>query len=84
MHHCNFCGNKNISSTTTEYTYKNEGSYLIVNHVPCQQCDYCGEKYFEARVLKQIEMEFFAIQKGKKSSHEISVPIEDFEQFRVA
>ena len=56
---------------------------------PCQsgaftRWSYCGEKYFEAKVLKQIEKEFFAIQNGKKIPHEISVPVEDFRKLQIA
>ena len=84
MKSCNFCGNKHIKQALTEYTYKKEEHYLIVNNVPCYQCEYCGEKYFEAKVVKQIEKEFFAIQNGKKIPQEISVPVEDFCKLQVA
>ena len=51
---------------------------MIFQNVPALQCEFCGEKYFEAKVLKQIEKEFIAIQNGKKVSKEISVAVEDF------
>jgi len=75
---CSFCGNKNIKDTFVEYTYKHDGKYMIFQNVPALQCEFCGEKYFEAKVLKQIEKEFIAIQNGKKVSKEISVAVEDF------
>ncbi len=75
---CSFCGNKNIKDTLVEYTYKHDGKYMIFQNVPALQCEFCGEKYFEAKVLKQIEKEFIAIQNGKKVSKEISVAVEDF------
>jgi len=75
---CSFCGNKNIKDTLVEYTYKHDGKYMIFKNVPALQCEFCGEKYFEAKVLKQIEKEFIAIQNGKKVSKEISVAVEDF------
>ncbi len=77
---CSFCGNKNIKKTLVEYTYKHDEKYMIFHNVPALQCEYCGEKYFDAKVLKQIENEFLAVQNGKKSTKEISVPVEDFDK----
>jgi YgiT-type zinc finger domain-containing protein len=81
MKHCNFCGNRNFKYTQTEYTYKHNGKYLLIESVPCQQCEYCGEKYFEAKVLKQIENEFSNIYSGgKKVNREIIIPTESFSE----
>jgi len=80
MKSCNFCGNKHIKNTLSEYTYKHDGNYMIFNNVPSLECEYCGEKYYEAKVLKQIEKEFFAVLNGKKVSKEIRVPVEDFSE----
>ena len=66
MKSCSFCGNKNIKAILTEYTFKHDGKYMIFNNVPSLQCEYCGEKYFESNILKQIESEFIAVQNGKK------------------
>jgi len=57
---------------------------MIFKNVPCSQCEYCGEKYFDAKVLKQIENEFIAVQNGKKAPKEILVPLEDFSKLDVA
>lgn len=65
MKHCSFCGNKHIRTLLTEYTYKHNGNYMIFNNVPSFRCEYCGEKYYESKVLKQIEREFIAVQNGK-------------------
>ena len=80
MQNCSFCGNENIKNSLVEYTYKHDGKYMIFHNVPALQCEYCGEKYFEAKVLKQIEKEFVAVQNGKKVSKEISVAVEDFDK----
>ena len=85
MKKCSFCGNKNIKNNTTEYTYKHNGKYLLINNVPCKQCEFCGEKYFEAKVLRQIEEEFLNIQSGKKKvSKELIIPFEDFTEMVIA
>ncbi len=82
MKTCNFCGNKNIKSIETEYTYNRDGKYFIISNVPCFKCEYCGEQYFNASVLKQIENEFLEINSGnKKANKEIVIPTENYHEF---
>ena len=52
---CVFCGHKDIQHSQTQYIYRHNDKFLIVNDVPCLQCTYCGEQYFEGYVLKNIE-----------------------------
>ncbi len=81
MEICHFCGNKNFVENHVQYTYQRNGKYIMVENVPCEQCEYCGEQYFEAKVLKQIEKEFEAIySKGKKVKKEIIIPVESFSE----
>ena len=76
---CHFCGNKNFKKTSVQYIYRHHQQLLIVDDVPCMQCEYCGEQYFEGNVLRQIEEEFNTIyKKGKKVKKELHVPIEHF------
>ena len=76
---CHFCGNKNFKETTVQYTYTHNGKYLIVDNVPCKQCEYCGEQYFKSDVLKSIENEFKQIHfHGKEVRKEIRVPVEQY------
>ncbi len=50
-----------------------------MNAVPCEECDFCGERYYEAATLKKIEHAFEEISRsGKKASKEINVPVEEF------
>lgn len=76
---CNFCGNKNYRMKKVQYIYRHDDKYLIVNDVPCEECEYCGEQYFKAQSLKKIEADFDKIYiSGKKPKKKIQVPIEDF------
>ena len=76
---CQFCGNRNFKEVLVSYTYKHKGKYLLVNDVPCKQCEYCGEQYFRADVLKSIEKEFNEIYlHGKKANRVIKVPVEQY------
>ena len=51
----------------------------MVNNVPCEECEYCGEQYFKGVDLEKIETDFRAIySSGKKVKREVAVPIEEF------
>ena len=79
MKSCNFCGNKNFSTGHTQYIYKRNNQFLIVNNVPCEECEFCGEQYFSAEVLKKIEKDFEAIHiSGHTGKWEIKVPVEEY------
>lgn len=80
---CHFCGNKHFKKTSVQYLYKHDDQFLIVNSVPCVQCEYCGEQYFEANVLKKIEEKFQDIHvHGKQAKKRVQVPIEQFTDFQ--
>jgi YgiT-type zinc finger domain-containing protein len=82
---CNFCGNKNFNAITTQYTYKRNGDFMIVDDVPCEQCEYCGEQYFRAKILKEIESEFNAIySNGKQATRTVTIPIESYAELAMA
>ena len=76
---CNFCGNKNFKEKRVQYVYKHNNQFLIVNNVPCEECEYCGEQYFKAEALKKIEKDFIDIYFSKKKTRrKINVPVEEF------
>ena len=76
---CHFCGNKNFKDNKVQYTYKRDNKYMIIDDVPCEQCEYCGEQYFEASVLKNIEAEFEVVHtKGKKVKKKVVIPVETY------
>ena len=78
---CHFCGNKNFTERHVQYIYQCDAQFLIINEVPCEQCEYCGEQYFQAKTLKQIEKEFeFIYRCGKKVEKELRVPVEQFSE----
>jgi len=81
---CYFCGHKHLVPRTVQYTYQRNGQLLLINDVPCEQCEYCGEQYFQAIVLKKIEQEFDLIyQQGKTVQKELRVPVEQFSEITV-
>ncbi len=76
---CNFCGNRNAKKTRTQYTYNHDGKWLVVDNVPCEQCEYCGEQYFSAKVLGKIEADFIAVHSARRKDRaEMVVPVETY------
>lgn len=76
---CNFCGNRNLSAKHTRYIHQQDGAMLIVEDVPCIECDYCGEQYFEIKTLKMIEADHLALAGHRKQpSRTLRVAVEDF------
>jgi hypothetical protein len=52
---------------------------MLFKNVPAEICDYCGERYYEAKVLKNIEKEFSEVlNHQKKPSREIVMPVEEY------
>ena len=79
MTQCSFCGNTKFLSKKVQYMYRKDDRMLLMNNVPCEECAFCGEQYFEARTLKQIEDEFQRISSGAKTPDStVQVPLEEF------
>lgn len=76
---CSFCGNVNFKVKKVQYIYRHNGQFLVVNNVPCEVCEFCGEQYLKAEVLKKIESEFQDIYyAGKEPKHRVPIPVEEF------
>ncbi|WP_295405201.1 type II toxin-antitoxin system MqsA family antitoxin [uncultured Thiocystis sp.] len=66
---CSFCGNTHLTPKTTRYIHDRNGEMLVVEQVPCLECDDCGEQYFEIAVLKRIEADHRDIAKHRKQAN---------------
>ncbi|MBF0098335.1 MAG: type II toxin-antitoxin system MqsA family antitoxin [Magnetococcales bacterium] len=76
---CPFCGHQNMAAKQVEYLYRLGERFMMVTDVPCLECEFCGEQYFDAAVLKRIEADFQAIQHtGKQPLRTIRVPVEAY------
>lgn len=76
---CVFCGNKHLTAKTTRYLHQNQDEMLIVEQVPCIECDFCGEQYFDIEVLKKIEADHDDINEHRKQpSRFVRVAVEEF------
>jgi YgiT-type zinc finger domain-containing protein len=76
---CPFCGHNKMTEKNVEYLYRAKEQLMVVTDVPCLECEFCGEQYFEANVLKRIETDFHAIKNSvKKPVKTIQVPVETY------
>ena len=46
----------------------------IIDNVPAGVCEQCGERYYKAKVLKEIE----ALLKKNKFEDKVHIPLADF------
>ncbi|SDW10758.1 YgiT-type zinc finger protein [Nitrosomonas communis] len=80
---CAFCGNKNLTLKTTRYLHQHDEKLLIVEGVPCLECDFCGEQYFEIDILKRIEADHREIVEHRRQpTRYVSVAVEAFDSVR--
>lgn len=78
---CAFCGNKNLSAKTTRYLHQQNEEMLIVEDVPCLECDFCGEQYFDIDVLKRIETDHREITEHRRQpARYVRVAVEAFDR----
>lgn len=76
---CNFCGADQYEKREIDYLYSHLGKYLLVKKTPVEVCLKCGMIYYDAKVLKEIEKHFFAIQdRTEKPDQIIEMPTLNF------
>lgn len=76
---CHFCGNKNSTPKTVPYIYRQNDKMMVINNVPCEECDFCGERYYDGAVIEKIEAEFLSINNSHKIvKKSIIVPVEEY------
>jgi len=73
---CEYCDGllDDNEKLVTVYRHR-RASHFIFEHVPAQVCSRCGEKYFRAKVVK--EMERLMLEQPSHAST-ISVPVIEF------
>jgi YgiT-type zinc finger domain-containing protein len=52
---CTFCGGRVQERLVTKACWWGDQLTAIVENVPAGVCDQCGERYYKARILKEIE-----------------------------
>ena len=71
---CVFCGGETKEMLTT-FTYEEENRFFLVEHVPSEVCERCGEKTYSPGVADEL-LEF---AKNKfRPVKKLEVPVFDF------
>lgn len=71
---CPICGSTDYEVKEVEYIYRHRGQYLLVRGVPAEVCRNCGTRFYDAKVLHEIERCFFAIE-NEPSVEYVKVPV---------
>ncbi len=73
-HKCHFCGGEVLEKrTTADYRWGNE-LIAVIKNVPAGVCQVCGEQYFKADIVKEMERLVHSKKKPKKM---IQVPLRE-------
>lgn len=51
---CRECFNNKIETTTT-HTVEIDDCIVVIKNVPCMQCDFCGEIFFDGVVSEKLD-----------------------------
>ena len=71
---CEYCGAR-VKKQKIRVDHRWKGNLMVVEKVPVGVCSRCGERYYDAAVLHQLDH----IAKGKVGCvREIRVPVIDF------
>ncbi len=62
---CSFCDGE-LEERLVQYEYRWEGNIFVFEDVPALVCRQCGEKYFDAKVVKAMERAVLAQMEPKR------------------
>ncbi len=71
---CAICGGY-LEEKATKLEVWVDGKLLVIEDVPARVCENCGEKYFSAKVSKQIDK---LLESKIKAERKLEVPIFSF------
>jgi len=52
---CDICGKKGARIRRVTETYGKGKNLIVIEHIPMVSCPHCGESYFTAETLHEIE-----------------------------
>ena len=70
-HECEYC-NGEIRERNVTVNHWYEDKLVIIKNVPVRVCHQCGERYYEAAILDQLDT---LAQNSETAQENISVPI---------
>jgi YgiT-type zinc finger domain-containing protein len=71
---CSYCGGRVSQRFVQKACWWGENLTAIIDAVPAGVCEQCGEKFFEAKTLKEIER----LLKEKEFSSTAEIPVATF------
>ncbi|MEW6188573.1 MAG: type II toxin-antitoxin system MqsA family antitoxin [Actinomycetota bacterium] len=77
---CYFCGGT-IEKKKVRVDYRWGDELTVLENVPAWVCNQCGEKYFDAKVAKEMERLARTKEKVKKL---INVPVKEFGEVKAS
>ena len=71
---CDLCGGT-VERQLVSYTLFYEGNWIIVEHVPANVCQQCGERLFEPETVDHLQK---IIWGHRKPARKIETPVYEF------
>ena len=78
---CDFCSEGRLRSQQVREYYRAGKGLVVIENVPAYVCDKCGERYYEARVAKQMRQ---LAKKGMRNKTKISFPLVRFQESKIS
>lgn len=72
---CTFCGGRVQERQVPKACWWGDQLVAIVENVPAGVCDQCGERYYKAHILKEIE----AMLSNKEAFRSVNISFASFE-----
>ena len=73
---CVFCSGS-LKQSTADYIERHDNHVILIQDVPCEKCEQCGETYFDTSAVKEVERILDSIQ---HISSEISLTVIDYKK----
>lgn len=67
---CVYCKGKTMTSSYTTHVVTYGDCVIVVKNVPCEECEQCGEKFFDDEVMEKLEL---IVGKAKELASEVFV-----------
>jgi YgiT-type zinc finger domain-containing protein len=78
---CDFCLEGRLRSQQVREYYRAGKGLVVIEKVPAYVCDKCGERYYDARVAKQMRA---LAKKGTRNRTKISFPLVRFQERKIS
>lgn len=72
---CYFCRVGKLEERQVTLALQKQGQLIVLEDVPAEVCDTCGEKYFTPDVSRKIELKASEILTGGKAKRQMTVPV---------